>query len=159
MFYIKVGIGQDSHKFDTKNNKKPLILGGVIIPDGLPLMANSDGDVILHALTNAVSGITGVNILGKIADDLCHNRGIKDSSIYLKESLKYLKNEKINHVSISVECSKPKLSEHIETIRKNISELLDISISSVGITATSGEELTDFGRGYGIQVFTAITTI
>ena len=67
---IKTGIGQDSHRFDIENKNKPLILGGVIFPHETPLQGNSDADVVLHAITNAISGITGVNILGKIADDL-----------------------------------------------------------------------------------------
>lgn len=84
MLLIKVAIGQDSHRFCEEENGKKLILGGVPI-DGCPgLSGNSDADVILHALTNAISGITCVNILGKVADDLCLKEGITDSSVYLK---------------------------------------------------------------------------
>ena len=55
---MKVGIGQDSHKFDFKNKSKRLILGGITF-EGYPgLLGNSDADVVLHAITNAVSGIT-----------------------------------------------------------------------------------------------------
>ena len=68
---IKVGIGQDSHRFEEKPSGKPLVLGGLIIPRHKALDGNSDADVVLHALTNAISSVTGVNILGKIADDMC----------------------------------------------------------------------------------------
>lgn len=71
---MKVAIGQDSHRFDTENTNKQLILGGVIFEGEPPMIANSDGDVIFHAITNAVSGITCKNVLGKIADEMCKAR-------------------------------------------------------------------------------------
>lgn len=152
---MKVAIGQDSHRFDFEDNSKKLILGGVVFEDGIPLSGNSDADVVLHSITNAVSGITCKNILGKVADDMCKS-GITDSEEYLKEALKYL-NEKIIHLSISIECKTPKISPKIEEMRKNIARILNISENSVGITATTGEGLTEFGKGNGISVFSIIT--
>ena len=63
------------------------MLGGIAVPSERPILANSDGDVILHAITNAVSGFTGKIILGGIADKLCLEEGIKDSSVYLDKAL------------------------------------------------------------------------
>lgn len=156
-----VAIGQDSHRFITEKsatgNAGNLILGGVLIPGADPLDANSDGDVILHALTNAVSGFTGVNILGSLADQLCLNQGITDSREYLKLALSYLGDAQIVHVSFSVECKLPRLEGHIDGMKQSIANLLSIPVSSVGITATSGEGLSAFGRGEGIMVFCAIS--
>jgi len=152
-----VGIGQDSHRFDFEDKEKKLILGGVIFDDAPPLEGNSDADVILHSITNAISGVTCVNILGPISDDLCLNKGIKDSKVYLKEALKYLNGRRIIHLSISIECLKPKITPKIPELRKSISELLNIPENSIGITATTGEGLTPFGQGKGIQVFSCIT--
>lgn len=152
---MKVAIGQDSHRFDFDDKDKKLILGGIIFEGATPLSGNSDADVVLHSITNAVSGITCKNILGKIADDMCKS-GIIDSEEYLKEALKYL-NEKIVHLSISIECKKPKISPKIEDMRKNIARILNVSENSVGITATTGEGLTEFGKGNGISVFSVIT--
>lgn len=152
---MKVAIGQDSHRFDFDDKEKKLILGGVIFENSTPLSGNSDADVVLHSVTNAVSGITCKNILGKVADDMCKS-GITNSEEYLKEALKYL-NEKIVHLSISIECKTPKISPKIEDMRKNIARILNISESSVGITATTGEGLTEFGKGNGISVFSIIT--
>ena len=154
---IKVAIAQDSHRFETKDLTKPLVLGGVVIENEVGLEGNSDADVILHALTNAVSGITTVNILGAKADELCLEKGIKDSRVYLEKSLEYLGDTKIVHVSFTVEALKPKLAKHIPRIRENVAGLLGISPSNVAITATTGEGLTDFGRGLGMQVFVVIT--
>lgn len=153
---MKVGIGQDSHRIDYNNQNKKLILAGIEFEENFSLVANSDGDVVLHAITNAISGVTCKNILGKIADEMCNERGIKNSEEYLKEALKYL-NEPISHISISIECKVPKISPKIEEMRENIARILKISENCVGITATSGEGLTECGKGNGINVFACIT--
>ena len=74
---MKVAIGQDSHKLKYGNEKK-LILGGIEFEEDCYLEGNSDADVVLHAITNAISGITCKNIIGKVADEMCKN-GITDS--------------------------------------------------------------------------------
>jgi 2-C-methyl-D-erythritol 2,4-cyclodiphosphate synthase len=155
---MRVAIGQDSHRFDFDDKEKKLILGGVIFEGEPPLQGNSDADVILHSVTNAISGITCVNILGKISDDLCLKDGITDSRVYLKEALKYLKDREIVHLSISIECQRPKITPKISQIRSSLSKLLNLPEDSIGITATTGEGLTEFGQGLGIQVFSCITT-
>ena len=152
---MKVAIGQDSHRFDLENQNKPLILGGIIFENETGLLGNSDADVVLHSITNAVSGITTVNILGKFADDMC-KAGITNSEEYLKESLKYL-NEKIIHLSISIECKSPKITPKIEAMRKNIARILNVLPTQIGITAITGEGLTEFGKGNGISCFSIIT--
>ena len=141
---MKVSIGQDSHRFDFENKNKKLILGGIIFEEAVPVSANSDGDVVFHAITNAVSGITCKNILGEISDKMCKS-GITDSKEYLYEALKYL-DEKIVHISISIEAKVPKISPKIEEMRKSIAEVLNIKETQVGITATTGEGLTAFRK-------------
>lgn len=154
---MKVGIGQDSHRFDFNDREKKLILGGVIFEGCTPLDGNSDADVVLHSITNAISGVTCVNILGPISDEMCLKNGIKDSRAYVLEAMKYLGNDKILHVSISIECQTPKITPKIPEMRSSIANLLGLSENSVGITATTGERLTEFGQGKGIQVFCCVT--
>lgn len=155
---FKVGIGQDSHRFELNNKtNKNCILGGVIFENVLPFKANSDGDVIFHSITNAISGVTGVNILGKISDKMCLEDGIVDSKEYLLESLKYLNNYKIIHLSISIECLKPKITPKIPLLKESISKVLNLSVQNIGITATTGEGLTGFGKGEGVQVLSIVT--
>ena len=151
---MKAAIGQDSHRFE-ENLGKPLVLGGVLFPGEPGLLANSDGDVVLHAVTNAVSGITCVNVLGGPADELCR-AGIIDSAVYLQKALESLQG-RISHLSISMECARPRITPRIPAMRENIARLLGIVPEAVGITATSGEGLTDFGRGLGISVFCILT--
>lgn len=156
MMYTISAIGQDSHRFTDED--KPLVLGGVQFENERGLLANSDGDVVLHALTNAISGLTGVNVLGKIADELC-NSGITDSAAYLRVALNSLKerNMKLLHISMSIECKTPKITPKIDIMKKQISLLCGIETDSIGITATTGEGLTEFGKGNGIQVFCIAT--
>ena len=152
-------IGQDSHRLTEQCGASSIMLGGVSVPSDRAVIANSDGDVILHAITNAVSGLTGKIILGGIADKLCLEDGIKDSSVFLKEALKDLEaaGAEIIHCSISVECLVPKLKPHLDEIRSSVGSLLGIPQSSVGLTATTGEGLTAFGRGEGIQAFVILS--
>ena len=161
-YVYKASIGQDSHAFE-KTPGKALILGGVDFtkeadPSTPGLSANSDGDVIFHAVTNAISGITCINILGKVADDMCRS-GITDSKEYLKRALEDLAvlGYEICHLSVSVECLRPKISPLADKIRQNLSEILNIPPDSVGITATSGEGLTAFGKGKGVSVLCILT--
>jgi 2-C-methyl-D-erythritol 2,4-cyclodiphosphate synthase len=156
--HVRTGIGQDSHRFLPADSSKPCVIAGVIF-EGIPgFNANSDGDVVLHAICNAISSLTGVLILGDIADDLCLKEGITDSEVYLQESLNTLKNQKISFVSVSIEAKKPKFKAHLFQMRANIARILNLDITSVGITATSGEGLTDFGCGDGVQCFAIVTT-
>ena len=150
-------IGQDSHRFGEPCGDTLIRLGGIDIPFDKPIEANSDGDVVFHAITNAISGFTGVNILGGEADKICLEQGIKDSTVYLKKALEYMKEGRIIHCSVTVECLRPKLMPHIPKMKEAIGELLGIPKTSVGITATTGEGLTGFGRGEGIQVFCILT--
>lgn len=154
---IKTAIGQDSHRFEPETSIKPLLLGGVEIPGCPGLAGNSDADVILHALTNAVSGISGVNILGKTCDELCLKQGITDSRVYLQKALDTLNSYTIMHVSVSIECKRPPLAPHIDDIKSSLAELLSFTPSDIGLTATTGEELTAFGRGEGIRVLALVT--
>jgi 2-C-methyl-D-erythritol 2,4-cyclodiphosphate synthase len=154
---IKTAIGQDSHAFEPQGSAKPLMLGGVRVPGCPGLAGNSDADVVLHALTNAVSGISGVNILGAVSDGMCLKQGVTDSREYLKKALATLGDYRIMHVSISLEGKRPVMAPHIAAIKQSIAALIGIRASEVGFTATSGEGLTAFGKGEGLQAFAIVT--
>ncbi len=155
-------IGQDSHRFASQaemqgSPDQPLRLAGIDIAGARPLSGNSDADVILHALTNAISGLSGVNILGPRSDKLCLEQGITDSAVYLQEALDTLGEWELRHVSISVECKNPRLVNWIEPMKARLADLCGLVPGDIGLTATSGEGLTAFGRGEGIQVFCQVT--
>ncbi len=154
----RTGIGQDSHRFLPNDSSKLCIIAGAIFDDAPGFNANSDGDVAYHAICNAISSLTGVLILGAIADDLCLKDGITDSEVYLREAMKTLGAQKISHVALTIEAKKPKMKTRIPEMRANIARVMELDINQVGITATSGEGLTDFGCGDGVQVFCIVTS-
>lgn len=153
----KVGIGQDSHRFIKGVSSKECVICGLIFDDAPGFQANSDGDVAIHAICNAISSVSCVPILGRIADDLCLKDGITDSSVYLLEALKTLDGAKVIHVAMTLEGKKPKFLERIPEMQANLARIMDLVPSQVGITATSGEGLTDFGRGDGVQCIAVVT--
>lgn len=155
----RIGLGQDSHRFLPEDSTKPCIIAGVQFDEVPGFKANSDGDLVFHAICNAISSVTGVLILGKIADELCLKDGITDSSVYLQEALKTLGKKQIEHVAISLEGSRPHFLKKIDEMRQSVAKILKIELSQVGITATSGEGLTDFGCGDGLQCFVILTTV
>lgn len=153
------GIGQDSHRFLSPDSSKPCVIGGLIF-HGVPgLDADSDGDVVYHAICNAITSLSGVPILGGIARDLCLKDGITDSQVYLEKALKQLGSQKIVHCSLTIEGKRPHFEEKIEAMRRNISNVLCVTHQQVGVTATSGDGLTDFGCGDGLQCFCILTTL
>lgn len=152
MIFISA-IGQDSHRFlpegDPVAENRPLILGGVVIAGGPPLDGNSDADVVLHALTNAISGLCGERVLGAVADAMCR-QGTVDSRAYVSRALSLLGDIRLTHLSFSIEARRPHLAGLIDRMRAEIAGLVELPVSRVAITATTGEGLTACGRGEGI---------
>lgn len=148
---FRVGLGIDSHKITTKTSGRHLKLGGIAV-GRVKVEARSDGDVILHALCNALSQALGGSSFSKVADALwC--RGVSDSQSYVKvfcgqmEAAGY----KMSNVGVVLEAGKPKLEMFNYAIRKQLADLLNVKKNQVGLTITSGEKLTPFGQGKGIQ--------
>lgn len=152
----KVGIGLDSHRIKKKTKKKKinknLILGGVEVSKEYFPLADSDGDVIIHSLCNALSTAIGQGSLDTWAGKM-YKKGITDSKEYLKVVFKKVKNKgfKINNVSIMVEGKKPKLEALRVKITQSLAKLLKIKKDCLGLAFTTGQDLTSFGKGKGIQ--------
>ena len=157
---IRVGIGQDSHRFLKERGSKKCVIAGLVFEEAPGLDADSDGDVVFHAICNAITSITHVPILGGVAINLCHERGITDSAAYLGEALKTLEARKrrIENAALTIEGKRPKLQRRIDEMRGNIAALLRIDCDRVGITVTSGDGLTAFGRGAGLMCIATLTT-
>lgn len=156
--HFKTGIGQDSHRFLSQGSSKPCVIAGRIFHEVPGFHANSDGDVVYHAICNAITSLSGVLILGGRADELCENEGITDSAVYLKEAAATLGDDQISHVAVSLEAIKPKFKEHLLEMRQNIADVLDLDVTQVGITATTGENLTNVGCGEGVSCIAIVTT-
>ena len=156
---FRVGFGQDSHRF-TDDEKKMLVLGGVEIPGEAGLLGNSDADVVIHALCRALEQALGRESFSIYADKM-HEQVVDSSREYLKMAKSHVRESgyKIGNIGISIEAKKPKIIPIAEDIKKCLAGILDIDHGSVGISATSGEELTSFGRGEGIQAFAIVSLI
>ena len=155
---VKTGLGLDSHRFVEGETDKPFVLGGLVFDDAPALFGNSDADVILHALTDAISGVTGRTVIGAVADGMCQ-QGITDSKEYLKVALADLGGWQLSHVSIALECQRPKIDPKVPALRASIASLLGVSLADVCITATTGEGLNDVGRGLGIHATVIVTAV
>lgn len=161
---FRVGIGQDSHRikaYDLKNkNQKPLILAGVLIDKTIKVEADSDGDMIIHSLCNALNTAVGLGSFDAYSGPLC-KQGITDSREYLKLALKKIqkKSFKINNIAIMVEAGQPRLEKHRKKITHSLAKLLNLKKENIGLAFTSGDKLTNFGKGEGIQVWSTVTLI
>jgi 2-C-methyl-D-erythritol 2,4-cyclodiphosphate synthase len=156
---IRVGIGQDSHRFLPPDSHKPCVVAGLIFENTPGLSADSDGDVVLHAICNAISSVSGIPILGGLARDLCHKDGITDSQVYLKKAVESLKDQKIQHLALTIEGKRPRFEERSLEMRKNIARIMELNVDQIGITSTTGDGLTDFGCGEGLQCFCVLITL
>ena len=101
--------------------------------------------------------MTHVPILGKVAIELCHKDGITDSQVYVEKALETLKNQAIQHVALTIEAKRPRLQARIDEMRAHVAKVLRLLVDQVGITVTSGDGLTDFGCGDGLQCFCVLT--
>lgn len=155
---MRVGIGQDSHRFLPEGASKKCIIGGVLFEDVPGLDADSDGDVVYHSICNAITSLTHVPILGGIAIKMCHEQKITNSKVYLDAALKTLGKQHVEHVALTIEGKRPRMQKRVDAIRQKVAEVMKLELSQVGLTVTSGDGLSDFGRGDGLQCFCILTT-
>ena len=152
---IRIGNGFDAHKFSSELEKDAsIILGGVSIPFEKKLEAHSDGDVVLHALCDAILGALAKGDIGKHFPDTSDEYENVDSRILLRHVVVLMKADdyKIQNIDITIIAQAPKMAPHILTMRKNIAADLQTDKSNVNVKATTTEGLGFTGRGEGIAV-------
>ena len=147
---MRIGMGYDVHKLVEDRD---LILGGVKIPYSLGLLGHSDADVLLHAIMDSLLGAAALGDIGKHFPDSDHRyKGI--SSIELLKHVGSLLKENnwlIENIDSTIIAQKPKMAPHIENMRKNISEALNINIDQINVKATTEEGLGFTVEGKGIS--------
>ncbi|ACI19131.1 2-C-methyl-D-erythritol 2,4-cyclodiphosphate synthase [Dictyoglomus thermophilum] len=151
-FKIRVGLGYDVHPFQEGRD---LFLGGVKIPFQKGLKGHSDGDVLIHAIADALLGASALPDIGYFfPNDDKSMEGI--SSVVILKRVKDLLEEKgVNIINIDsiIIAEEPKILPFRDKIIKNLSSILEIPESSLNIKATTNEKLGFIGRGEGIAVF------
>lgn len=146
---MRIGSGYDVHKLVEGRD---CIIGGVQIPYEKGLLGHSDADVLLHAIADALLGAAALGDIGRHFPDNDPKFKGADSRMLLSQVL-HLISEKgycIINVDATIIAQKPKMSPHIEQMRANIAETLQISVDQVNVKATTEEGLGFTGAGLGI---------
>ena len=147
---MRIGLGYDVHKLVTD---RKLILGGVEIPYEYGLLGHSDADVLLHAIMYSLLGASALGDIGKHFPDTDPKyKGISSIAL-LKEvgKLLYENGYKISNIDSTIIAQKPKMAPHIQLMRKNIANALNIDIDQINVKATTEEGLGFTGEGLGIS--------
>lgn len=146
---MRIGIGYDVHKFKAGRD---LILGGVKIDYELGLDGHSDADVLLHAICDALLGAAALGDIGKLYPDNDDRFKGADSRLLLKDTYDRVKS--CGYRLVNLDCiiiaQRPKMSPHIDAMRKIIADTLDADISQISVKATTEEGLGFTGAMQGI---------
>lgn len=148
---LRIGHGFDVHKF---GGDKPLMLGGVKVPYECGLIAHSDGDVVLHAISDAILGAVALGDIGKHFPDTDAEFAGADSRVLLRHCLKLAHNKgyHVGNLDVTVIAQAPKMLPHIEAIRAVLAQDLQVDIDAINVKATTTEKLGFTGRKEGIAV-------
>ena len=155
MTNIRVGMGYDVHQLD---NNLPFLLGGVNIDYPKGVVAHSDGDIVFHALSDALLGAAGLGDIGCFFPDTDIRYKNLDSSIILSDVMIKLKNLSyhIVNIDLTIVLEKPKLQLIIPQIKESISNYLKIKIDNINIKATTSEGMSFVGEGKGIACYAIV---
>ncbi|MHA2686732.1 2-C-methyl-D-erythritol 2,4-cyclodiphosphate synthase [Vibrio harveyi] len=146
---IRIGHGFDVHKFGGEG---PVIIGGVAIPYEQGLIAHSDGDVALHALTDALLGAIAAGDIGRHFPDTDEKWKGADSRELLKDVYRRVKEQgyRLGNADVTIMAQVPKMAPHIDAMCAAIAEDLETDISNINVKATTTERLGFTGRKEGI---------
>jgi len=148
---IRVGHGYDAHRFEAG---RPLVIGGVTIPHSKGLAAHSDGDVLIHALCDALLGAVGEGDIGRhFPDSSAEFSGI-DSRILLRRVVERLDTLgwRVGNVDVTVIAQVPRMGPHIAAMVEKLAEDLQVEPGQVNVKATTTERMGFAGREEGIEV-------
>ncbi len=155
---MRIGHGYDAHRFAVGER---LVLGGVDIPYDKGLAAHSDGDVVLHALCDALIGAAGGGDIGKhFPDDDPQFENI-DSRILLRSVIATLGGDglSVGNADVTIVAEEPRLSAHVPRMRVNIAADLGIDAARVNVKATTTEKMGFTGRGEGIAAHAVVLLV
>lgn len=152
---MRIGQGYDIHRLEEG---RPFVLGGVRISSGRGPVGHSDGDPLLHALTDALLGALALGDIGQHFPDTDERYRGKESAFFLAEVLKmvHTKNFVVANVDSTVILQAPKLAEYIAPIRRKIAALLEVAVDQVSVKAKTNEQLDALGRAEGVAVHAVV---
>lgn len=146
---MRIGHGFDVHRFGGEG---PITLAGVKIPYQFGLVAHSDGDVVLHAITDALIGALALGDIGKLFPDTDPKYKGIDSRLLLKEVYGIIQSKgyKLINLDTTIIAQEPKMRPHVDQMRVNIAEDLQVHFDQISVKATTTEQLGFTGRKEGI---------
>ena len=145
---MRIGHGFDAHPLRAG---RPCVLGGVTIPSDSGPLGHSDGDVVLHALADALLGAAAAGDIGTVfGTDRPEWKGAAGETL-VRHVRELTDHAPILNVDVTILALRPKIAEFREAIRANIAALLGAELSQISVKASSGNGLTDFGRGEGVS--------
>ena len=149
---MRVGFGYDSHRFTDE--PKPLVLGGVRFDGERGLKAHSDGDVVLHAVIDALLGAAARGDIGGHFPDTDPRWKGADSARLLKAVVAEIAEDgwALGNLDVTVICERPKIRPHVEAMRASLAALTGAEVSQVSVKGKTNEQLDDIGAGLGIEV-------
>ncbi len=152
---MRIGFGFDVHTFKEGDH---LMLGGVKIPFDRAFKAHSDGDVVLHALTDAILGAVKGGDIGTLFPDTDPQYKDADSRLLLKEAYRRVqaKGYEVGNIDITIMAERPKMQPHRAAIEKVIAQDLGLDLMAVNVKATTMEKLGFVGREEGIAAQVAV---
>lgn len=155
MIKTRVGFGYDVHQLVSG---RKLVIGGVEIPHSKGALGHSDADVLLHALSDALLGASGLDDIGTYFPDSGPQFKNIDSRLIVAKVLEMIseKGFEIGNVDTTVVLQNPKIKEFIPVIKTQISNLLKIELSEVSVKATTTEQLGFIGREEGVAAYAAV---
>ena len=149
---MRIGFGYDSHVFTDA--AKPLVLGGVCIPDAPGLKAHSDGDVLIHAVIDALFGAAALGDIGSHFPDTDDRWKGADSARLLAAAVDEVRaaGYALGNLDVTVICERPKLRPHVAAIRARLAQLLGVEVGQVSVKGKTNEKMDDVGAGKGVVV-------
>jgi 2-C-methyl-D-erythritol 2,4-cyclodiphosphate synthase len=152
---MRIGHGYDAHRFAPG---RPLILGGVTIPHDQGLLAHSDGDVVIHALCDALLGAAALGDIGRHFPDTSKEYENIDSRVLLRKVFALLKKNslQVGNADVTVIAQRPKLASFISEMRRNLAADMQVNEYLVNIKATTTEGMGFTGRGEGIAAHAVV---
>ncbi len=155
---FRVGFGYDSHRFAPD---RPLVIGGVVIPYELGLAAHSDGDVLIHAVCDALLGAAGLKDIGTYFPDTDNTWKNADSTVLLAKVVDLISDKgwKVNNLDCTLILEKPKMKPHVDSIIARLSALLRVDAERVAVKAKTNEKMGFTGAGEGIAATAAVSIV
>ncbi|QXW27284.1 2-C-methyl-D-erythritol 2,4-cyclodiphosphate synthase [Acinetobacter johnsonii] len=155
---IRIGQGLDVHAFE---DGEFVTLAGVQIPHTHGLKAHSDGDVVLHALCDALLGALALGDIGQHFPDTDPNFKGADSKVLLKQVYQLIldRGYVLSNADITVACERPKLAKHNLEMRQSIADVLNVDTTQISVKATTTEKLGFTGRQEGILSMATVLVV